>query len=139
MIRYKTTVHKGRKDFKCDKCEKKFVEKSKLIKHQMKVHDDPKYYQCDKCEKKFGRKSSLISHLKKHEDVSEDLKDYASHKGEQQFDDPRYLINSQKTLHESRVHLGIKRILLDTKKLSVEATKIMHATSASRHLGLKAV
>ncbi|CAB0033920.1 unnamed protein product, partial [Trichogramma brassicae] len=54
------TVHEGRKDFACDKCEKKFAQKSDLMKHQRTVHEGRKDYACDQCEKKFGDRDEVL-------------------------------------------------------------------------------
>ncbi|CAB0035235.1 unnamed protein product [Trichogramma brassicae] len=42
------TVHEGRKDYACDKCEKKFGKKSHLLSHQREVHEGRRDYACDK-------------------------------------------------------------------------------------------
>ncbi|CAB0031356.1 unnamed protein product [Trichogramma brassicae] len=44
----KTTVHEGRKDYGCDKCEKKFGRNSDLIRHQNTAHEGRKDYACDR-------------------------------------------------------------------------------------------
>ncbi|CAB0043997.1 unnamed protein product, partial [Trichogramma brassicae] len=69
-----SSIHEGRKDFACDKCEKKFGQKWILLQHQKTVHEGRKDYACDKCEKKFGFKSHLLSH---HNTIHEGRKDFA--------------------------------------------------------------
>uniref|UniRef100_A0ABD2W7M5 C2H2-type domain-containing protein n=1 Tax=Trichogramma kaykai TaxID=54128 RepID=A0ABD2W7M5_9HYME len=38
--RRRRKIHEGRKDYACDKCEKKFGHKSDLLKHRKSVHED---------------------------------------------------------------------------------------------------
>ncbi|CAB0040823.1 unnamed protein product [Trichogramma brassicae] len=85
-LKHQKTVHEGRKDFECDKCEKKFGKKSYLRVHMRTVHEGRKDftceklhegrqdYTCDKCEKRFGQKSHWVLHQKT---VHEGRKDYA--------------------------------------------------------------
>ncbi|CAB0040659.1 unnamed protein product, partial [Trichogramma brassicae] len=60
-----STVHEGRRDHACEKCEKKFGLKVNLLTHLKIVHENRKDYACDKCEKKFGQKTHLTKHKKK--------------------------------------------------------------------------
>ncbi|CAB0033078.1 unnamed protein product [Trichogramma brassicae] len=48
------SFHEGRKDYECNKCEKKFGQKPHLLLHKKTVHEGRKDYKCDRCEKKFG-------------------------------------------------------------------------------------
>ncbi|CAB0029585.1 unnamed protein product [Trichogramma brassicae] len=69
----KRTVHEGRKDYACDKCEKTFGYKSHLLSHQRTIHEGLKDFACEKCEQRFGQKSNMLTHLKI---VHEDRKDF---------------------------------------------------------------
>ncbi|CAB0027838.1 unnamed protein product, partial [Trichogramma brassicae] len=44
---HQKAVHEGRKDYACDRCEKKFGEKYKLIRHQLTVHERGKDFECE--------------------------------------------------------------------------------------------
>ncbi|CAB0042563.1 unnamed protein product, partial [Trichogramma brassicae] len=90
-------VHEGRKDYACDKCEKKFGHKWLLLNHQKTIHEGHKEFGCDKCEKKFGIKSTLIRHQNT---VHEGRKDYACDKCEKKFEDEGNFKKHQKTAHE---------------------------------------
>lgn len=54
-------VHSGEKPYKCSKCPRSFIEKSKLDQHELLPHDGSKpkggplekRHECDKCDKKF--------------------------------------------------------------------------------------
>ncbi|XP_014235897.1 zinc finger protein 75A-like [Trichogramma pretiosum] len=58
------TVHDNRKDFACDKCEKKFERRSNWLLHQKTVHGDQKNYTCNNCEKMFRHRNDLTRHQK---------------------------------------------------------------------------
>ncbi|CAB0033139.1 unnamed protein product [Trichogramma brassicae] len=94
-----TTVHEGRRDFACDKCEKKFGERGSLIKHQKVVHEGRRDHACDQCDKKCSSKWSLLSHQKV---VHEGRKDYVCDKCEKKFGYKRQLLLHQKIVHEGR-------------------------------------
>ncbi|CAB0043497.1 unnamed protein product, partial [Trichogramma brassicae] len=55
-------LHEGRKDYACDKCDKKFGQNWHLLYHQKTVYEGRKDYACKKCEIKFGEKSNLSKH-----------------------------------------------------------------------------
>ena len=55
------SVHFGLKTYKCDKCDKAFVDSSKLKKHAI-VHSDERKFQCEKCEAKFKTKQQKEVH-----------------------------------------------------------------------------
>ncbi|CAB0040193.1 unnamed protein product [Trichogramma brassicae] len=93
------TVHEGRKDYACDKCEKKFGQKKQWLVHQRIVHEGQKDYECDNCEKKFGKKWDLHIHQKT---VHEGRKDFECDKCEKKFGQKVNLLCHQKTVHEGR-------------------------------------
>ncbi|CAB0028663.1 unnamed protein product [Trichogramma brassicae] len=106
LIRHQKTVHEGRKEFECNECEKKFGHKHHLLFHQKGVHKGQKDYACDKCEKKFGRKLDLLKHRRT---VHEGRKDYACDKCEKKFGLKHHLLNHQKTIHEGRNDYASKK------------------------------
>ena len=55
-----------RKEFACDKCEKKFGYAKDLQKHQENIHSGS-YFFCDQCSKVYKNKQIFDSHLKTHE------------------------------------------------------------------------
>ncbi|CAB0037931.1 unnamed protein product [Trichogramma brassicae] len=93
------TVHEGRRDFACDKCEKKFGQKAHLLSHQRTVHEDQKDFTCDKCGKKFTQKPSLLCHQKI---VHEGRKDYACDNCDKKFGQKPNLLRHQREVHEDR-------------------------------------
>ena len=64
------SVHKGKKDHKCDSCEKVFSEAGTLNRHinkmhEYKVHEDNKEcYKCEYCEKLFRQSHTLKTHIR---------------------------------------------------------------------------
>ncbi|CAB0028950.1 unnamed protein product, partial [Trichogramma brassicae] len=99
LLRHQRTVHEGRKDFACEKCEKKFGQKSELLRHQRTVHEGRKDFACDKCEKKFIQKTNLLRHQKI---VHQGRKDYGCDMCEKKFGEKSALLLHQKTVHEGR-------------------------------------
>ncbi|CAB0039163.1 unnamed protein product [Trichogramma brassicae] len=73
LVTFMGTIHEGRKDFACDKCDQKFGLAHYLLYHQKTVHEGRKDYVCEKCEKKFGLKHHLLLHQKT---VHEGRKDF---------------------------------------------------------------
>lgn len=63
-------IHSGEKPFKCSKCPKSFIEKSKLDQHEQLPHDGlrvrggslEKRHACEKCGKKFVSQWKLKRH-----------------------------------------------------------------------------
>ncbi|XP_038673247.1 zinc finger protein 107-like isoform X2 [Scyliorhinus canicula] len=53
------------KRFKCDVCEKRFVNSTMLLRHQV-IHTGEKSFRCDVCEKAFSQSSHLQSHHRIH-------------------------------------------------------------------------
>ena len=59
---------KGKKDYKCDECEKIIVGfPSTLKRHKVLVHGDSPVHECDACGKTFKRKGDLNVHIKNHD------------------------------------------------------------------------
>ncbi|CAB0035223.1 unnamed protein product [Trichogramma brassicae] len=97
------TVHQNCKDYACDKCEKKFGRKSILSLHQRTVHEGRQDFACDICQKKFGQKMQLLNHQKA---VHEGRKDYACDNCEKKFGRKQQLLSHQKVVHEGRKDLA---------------------------------
>ncbi|CAL4107421.1 unnamed protein product, partial [Meganyctiphanes norvegica] len=119
-----TQIHTGEKQYKCKHCEKCFVQKRYLVKHQQihtsnnkcglcekyfttkmnlkqhhqRIHLGDKPYQCVDCEKCFLNYSDLVSHMK-------------THTGEKPYQcshcEKRFLKNSDLVRH-MKVHTGEK-------------------------------
>ena len=51
--------------FKCDTCDKTFVQAQSLRRHQTSAHGDTSH-NCDRCEASFKRKDALTRHMKRH-------------------------------------------------------------------------
>ena len=58
-----TSVHEGKKPFKCDICSRGFGVKGNLNDHVKEVHEGKKPFKCDICDTKFARKSHLKNHI----------------------------------------------------------------------------
>ena len=54
-------LHKGKKPYKCDVCDKVFSHLCNLKRHTL-VHTNEKPFNCDVCDSSFGRLSSLKEH-----------------------------------------------------------------------------
>ena len=52
------------KPFSCDKCEKKYGQRSHLVAHERNFHEKERLFECPKCEKTFGLKSHCDDHIK---------------------------------------------------------------------------
>ena len=61
-------LHKSKKKFKCEPCEKSFSFASSLNKHIKSIHEGLKDYKCQSCEKKFTWPWALKAHEKTHRD-----------------------------------------------------------------------
>ena len=59
-------LHKSKKKFKCEPCEKSFLFASSLNKHIKSIHEGLKDYKCQSCEKKFTWPWALKAHKKTH-------------------------------------------------------------------------
>ena len=57
------------KNFKCSKCDKLFVQRASLCRHDREVHQAHLTHQCQFCFSKFTRREHLIRHLnRKHQE-----------------------------------------------------------------------
>lgn len=63
-LKHHISVHHSESSVKiyCDRCDKVFVDRDGLRKHQKSVHEGIRY-ECNMCEKKFSRKSILKKHV----------------------------------------------------------------------------
>ncbi|CAB0036427.1 unnamed protein product [Trichogramma brassicae] len=71
LIRHQKTVHEGRKDYACTKCEQKFGLEHHLLQHQRTVHEGRKDHLCDKCQMRFGDQSNFRRHQKTAHEASD--------------------------------------------------------------------
>ena len=55
-------THKGIKNYKCDVCERKFVDSTRLKQHKW-IHSKTKAFQCEHCDKSFRHKNHLLNHI----------------------------------------------------------------------------
>jgi KRAB domain-containing zinc finger protein len=119
-----------RKEFACDKCDKKFGYTKDLLKHQENIHSGS-YFFCDQCSKVYKNKQIFDSHLKTHE--SGYVKPI--YKCEHCFKSltTKYSL----ALHMKSVHLGQKKVYLCQicgKKFSQRSSYKQHCNA---HNGIK--
>ena len=62
-------VHKGIRNYKCDICNKRFVEATALKRHLLHIHEKTRY-QCELCEKTFCDKTTVANHRKRAHDIN---------------------------------------------------------------------
>ena len=55
-------LHKGKKPFKCNKCNSCFIHNSAMKRH-MFIHEGKKPFQCTHCGNSFNRRAHLNSHM----------------------------------------------------------------------------
>ena len=63
MEKFTTSIHEGKKVFKCHMCGKTFCKKQKVNEHIASVHEGIKPFKCKICDKSFSQKSSLKTHV----------------------------------------------------------------------------
>ena len=73
LTKHQKSVHKGRKEFKSDICDKNFLRKKHLKAHTKSVQGGKKPFQCAICDYKFFQKSVLKNHMAS---VHEEMKKY---------------------------------------------------------------
>lgn len=61
-VRLHEKIHLGIKDFKCNECDKSFVQASNLLSHIKTVHKQLKSHKCQLCNKTYKRKRLLDYH-----------------------------------------------------------------------------
>ena len=62
LFQHIEVIHEGKREFKCNYCEKTFTSKSNLQIHEGALHTGVLPYKCDFCNKMFARKSQLSNH-----------------------------------------------------------------------------
>ena len=61
-------IHKERKSFKCEYCQKEFTRNEGLTEH-LRIHTGEKPFKCELCGKTFTQSSNLSSHMKNHNET----------------------------------------------------------------------
>ena len=91
-------IHTGEKPFKCDICDRRFIELSQLKSHK-RVHTGEKPYKCNVCQARFKQNH----HLRKHQLIHSDERPHQCELCSKIF---RQL--SHKKDHERRCHGRLK-------------------------------
>ena len=58
-------IHDSKRDFKCNECNKLFINQSRLNYHKQNVHGSPNFH-CDQCFKMFRSKANFQRHQRIH-------------------------------------------------------------------------
>ena len=64
-----TSVHKGKKPFKCNICDASFTRKGSLNIHMGSVHEGKKLFKCSICDTGFVEKSKLNDYIATNENI----------------------------------------------------------------------
>ena len=59
-------VHEGAELFECEQCDKKFMRREDLLRHEF-LHEGVRPFKCDQCDKTFSIKSALRVHSLTHQ------------------------------------------------------------------------
>ena len=98
--RYTTSIHEGKKVFKCNICCKTFGKKQNVNEHIASVHEGTKAFKCDTCDKNLTTKKGMNNHIA------------SVHKGTKPFKcevcDYSFSQKSSLKTHVSSVHEGKK-------------------------------
>ena len=58
-----SSVHEGKKTFRCEMCGKTFFDWTKLTQHIAVIHEGMKPYKCDICDYIGSQNSDFINHI----------------------------------------------------------------------------
>ena len=58
-----SSVHEGKKPYRCDNCEISFSSRNDLLGHNLSVHKKKKPYKCETCTYDFSTKTHLYNHI----------------------------------------------------------------------------
>ena len=97
------SVHLNKRQFICNECNKRFIQKSHLIQHKQRIHSNDRPFVCpvSECGKRFKTKDVLISHKAIHSSEKPfkcDVKDC----------DKSFRRNSHLISHKKRIHYRLK-------------------------------
>ena len=62
MEKYTTSIHEGKKVFKCNMCDKNSIWKHAMKQHMASVHEGKKPFKCEVCDYSCSQNSSLKRH-----------------------------------------------------------------------------
>ncbi|CAB0041351.1 unnamed protein product [Trichogramma brassicae] len=125
-----SAIRACRKDYTCDKCEKKFGRKLDLIRHQKTVHEGRKDYACDKCKKIFGHKPHLLQHQRAVHEGRKDFAYYLCEKCAKRFGHKPHLLQHQRAVHEGRKDFACDRC---EKKFTEKKSLTVHIKTVHEH------
>ena len=119
-----------KKTIKCDHCERKFLCKGDLNKHNSIVHEEKKLFKCELCNSCFFEKSNLIRHI---EAVHEKRKPFNCELCDLRFSSAGIVKTHIAAIHEGMKPLKSKCIVCDkfffNKSSMVKHFKSQHGNS----------
>ena len=130
MEKFTTSIHEGKKVFKCNICGKTFCQKQKVNRHISSVHEGIKRFKCEVCDYSCFLKSTLKTHVAS---VHEGIKPYKC-----EACDYSCSIKSNLKTHVAIVHEGKKAFKCAICDYSFSQKAHLKRHMASLHEGMKA-
>ena len=65
LKQHMASVHLGGKTNNCGSCDRSFVRRADLVRHEESVHNKrPGQIECENCRKTFTRRDNMLKHMK---------------------------------------------------------------------------